>query len=107
MHVPQRYLSSAVLRASAIIAEKTKSEIFGLANAPAAILEGFAVFAFIFAMDINNGAFHTPSLRTYARVQQTLQRVKPGCSDNPDNYHSLSLARMPAVQVFPHLLLKL
>ena len=36
--------------ASAIAASKDKPEIFGLALAPAAIVEGFAVFAFIFAL---------------------------------------------------------
>ncbi len=38
--------------ASAITASKTKPEIFGLSAAPAAIVEGFAVFAFIFALVI-------------------------------------------------------
>ncbi len=36
--------------ASAIHASKAKPEIFGLSVAPAAIVEGFAVFAFIFAL---------------------------------------------------------
>ncbi len=36
--------------ASAIQASKAKPEIFGLSLAPAAIVEGFAVFAFIFAL---------------------------------------------------------
>ncbi len=36
--------------ASAIMAAKDKPEIFGLALAPAAIVEGFAVFAFVFAL---------------------------------------------------------
>jgi V/A-type H+-transporting ATPase subunit K len=47
-------LASAVYQgkccASAIHATKAKPEIFGLALAPAAIVEGFAVFAFIFAL---------------------------------------------------------
>ena len=38
--------------ASAIAASKSKPEIFGLSAAPAAIVEGFAVFAFIFALVI-------------------------------------------------------
>ena len=38
--------------ASAITASKSKPEIFGLSAAPAAIVEGFAVFAFIFALVI-------------------------------------------------------
>jgi V/A-type H+-transporting ATPase subunit K len=36
--------------ASAIHASKSKPEIFGLSLAPAAIVEGFAVFAFVFAL---------------------------------------------------------
>lgn len=36
--------------ASAIHAAKAKPEIFGLALAPAAIVEGFAVFVFVFAL---------------------------------------------------------
>lgn len=41
--------------ASAIHASKAKPEIFGLSVAPAAIVEGFAVFAFIFALVISDG----------------------------------------------------
>lgn len=41
--------------ASAIHAAKAKPEIFGLSMAPAAIVEGFAVFAFIFALVISAG----------------------------------------------------
>lgn len=41
--------------ASAIHAAKAKPEIFGLALAPAAIVEGFAVFAFIFALVLSAG----------------------------------------------------
>ena len=36
--------------ASSINASKSKPEIFGLSIAPAAIIEGFAVFAFVFAL---------------------------------------------------------
>lgn len=36
--------------ASAIVGAKAKPEIFGLSLAPAAIVEGFAVFAFVFAL---------------------------------------------------------
>ena len=36
--------------ASAIHASKTKPEIFGLSLAPAAIVEGFTVFVFVFAL---------------------------------------------------------
>jgi V/A-type H+-transporting ATPase subunit K len=36
--------------ASAIDVSKSKSEIFGLSVAPAAIVEGFAVFVFVFAL---------------------------------------------------------
>lgn len=35
---------------SAINASKSKPEVFGLSIAPAAIIEGFAVFAFVFAL---------------------------------------------------------
>ena len=35
---------------SAIQASKAKPEVFGLSVAPAAIIEGFAVFAFVFAL---------------------------------------------------------
>ena len=41
--------------ASAIAAAKDKPEIFGLALAPAAIVEGFGVFAFVFALVIAGG----------------------------------------------------
>jgi len=41
--------------ASAINAAKFKPDIFGLSLAPAAIVEGFAVFAFIFALIIGAG----------------------------------------------------
>jgi len=41
--------------ASAINAAKEKPEIFGLALAPAAIVEGFGVFAFIFALVLAGG----------------------------------------------------
>ena len=47
-------LASAVYQgrclASAINASKSKPEVFGLSIAPAAIIEGFAVFAFVFAL---------------------------------------------------------
>lgn len=36
--------------AASINASKSKSEIFGLSIAPAAIVEGFAVFVFVFAL---------------------------------------------------------
>lgn len=52
-------LASAVYQgqccASAIHAAKAKPEIFGMSIAPAAIVEGFAVFAFIFALVISGG----------------------------------------------------
>lgn len=52
-------LFSAILQgsccASAINATKTKPEVFGLSLAPAAIVEGFAVFAFIFALIVGRG----------------------------------------------------
>lgn len=41
--------------ASAVSASASKPEIFGLSLAPAAIVEGFAVFAFIFALVVAGG----------------------------------------------------
>jgi V/A-type H+-transporting ATPase subunit K len=41
--------------AAAVHATKSKPEVFGLSAAPAAIVEGFAVFAFIFALIIAGG----------------------------------------------------
>jgi V/A-type H+/Na+-transporting ATPase subunit K len=41
--------------ASAIAAAKSKPEVFGLSIAPAAIVEGFAVFAFVFALVVSGG----------------------------------------------------
>ncbi len=41
--------------AAAINASKNKPEVFGLSIAPAAIVEGFAVFAFVFALVMGQG----------------------------------------------------
>ena len=41
--------------AAAINAAKEKPEIFGLSIAPAALIEGFAVFAFVFALVVSAG----------------------------------------------------
>jgi len=41
--------------ASAIGASKAKPEVFGLSVAPAAIVEGFAVFVFVFALVLAGG----------------------------------------------------
>jgi V/A-type H+-transporting ATPase subunit K len=41
--------------ASAIASSKEKPAIFGLSIAPAAIVEGFAVFAFIFTLVLAGG----------------------------------------------------
>lgn len=41
--------------AAAIAAAKDKPEIFGISLAPAAIIEGFAVFAFVFALVLAGG----------------------------------------------------
>ncbi len=46
----QGYCCAAVINVS-----KAKPEIFGLSIAPAAIVEGFAIFAFIFALVISSG----------------------------------------------------
>lgn len=53
------FLLSAVYQglacAAAIAGAKGKPEIFGLALAPAAIVEGFAVFALVFALVLGQG----------------------------------------------------
>jgi V/A-type H+-transporting ATPase subunit K len=41
--------------AGAINASKGKPEIFGISITPAAIVEGFAVFAFVFALIVSGG----------------------------------------------------
>ena len=41
--------------ASSIRATKSKPEVFGLSIAPAAVVEGFAVFAFVFALVLAGG----------------------------------------------------
>ncbi len=41
--------------ASAINTSKSKPEVFGVSVAPAAFVEGFAVFAFVFAIVISGG----------------------------------------------------
>ncbi len=43
--------------ATAINASKNKPEIFALATGPAAIVEGFAVFAFVFALVLTESLF--------------------------------------------------
>jgi len=43
-------ISQGKALASAISASKAKPEVFGLSIAPAAIVEGFAVFVFVFAL---------------------------------------------------------
>jgi V/A-type H+-transporting ATPase subunit K len=48
-------IRQGVLVASAINAIKAKPEVFGLSLAPAAVAEGFAVFAFIFALVLSGG----------------------------------------------------
>ena len=39
----------------AINASKSKPEVFGISIAPAAVVEGFAVFAFVFALVVSAG----------------------------------------------------
>jgi V/A-type H+-transporting ATPase subunit K len=41
--------------AAAINASKSKPEIFGISIAPSAVIEGFAVFAFVFALVLAGG----------------------------------------------------
>jgi len=52
-------MTSAIMQgaccASAINVSKSKPEVFGLSIAPAAIVEGFAVFAFVFALVLSDG----------------------------------------------------
>ncbi len=48
--------------ASAITAIKAKPEIFGLTLAPATIVEGFAVFAFVFALVLAGSIPQSPLL---------------------------------------------
>jgi V/A-type H+-transporting ATPase subunit K len=52
-------MMSAILQgaccASAINTSKTKPEVFGLSLAPATIVEGFAVFVFVFALVVSGG----------------------------------------------------
>ena len=52
-------MTSAIMQgaccASSINASKSKPEVFGLSVAPAAIVEGFAVFAFVFALVVSAG----------------------------------------------------
>lgn len=47
--------------ASAINVSKHKPEVFGLSVAPAAIVEGFAVFAFIFALVLSGNIPQAPA----------------------------------------------
>ena len=41
--------------ASAIMVSKEKPEVFGVSLAPAAVIEGFSVFAFVFALLVSGG----------------------------------------------------
>jgi V/A-type H+-transporting ATPase subunit K len=40
---------------ASINASKSKAEVFGISMAPAALIEGFAVFAFVFALVLAAG----------------------------------------------------
>jgi F0F1-type ATP synthase membrane subunit c/vacuolar-type H+-ATPase subunit K len=46
---------------SAINASKSKPEVFGISIAPAGIVEGFAVFAFVFAL-VLSGSMAAPEM---------------------------------------------
>jgi V/A-type H+/Na+-transporting ATPase subunit K len=48
-------MAQGSLCASSITVTKTKPEVFGLSIAPAAVVEGFAVFAFVFALVLAGG----------------------------------------------------
>ena len=55
--------------ASAINASKSKPAIFGLSVAPAAIVEGFAVFAFVFALVLSGSMPEVTAPANAAAVQ--------------------------------------
>jgi len=55
--------------ASAINASKSKPAIFGLSVAPAAIVEGFAVFAFVFALVLSGSLPEVKAPQGSAAVQ--------------------------------------
>jgi len=55
--------------ASAINASKSKPAIFGLSIAPAAIVEGFAVFAFVFALVLSGAMPEVTATEDQAVVQ--------------------------------------
>ena len=57
---------------SSINASKSKPEIFGLSIAPAAIIEGFAVFAFVFAL-VLSGALPEVSTAPQSQVSAQLE----------------------------------
>jgi V/A-type H+-transporting ATPase subunit K len=57
---------------SAINASKSKPEIFGLSIAPAAIIEGFAVFAFVFALVLSGSLPEASAAEETAKISQLL-----------------------------------
>ena len=57
---------------SSINASKSKPEIFGLSIAPAAIIEGFAVFAFVFALVLSGALPEVETTQAAARIGETL-----------------------------------
>ena len=48
-------LAQGAACAAAINASKSKPEVFGISIAPSAVIEGFAVFAFVFALVLAGG----------------------------------------------------
>jgi V/A-type H+-transporting ATPase subunit K len=64
--------------ASAINVSKSKPEVFGLSVAPAAIVEGFAVFAFVFALVVSGGIPEAEEPETPAAEEATAEAVDHG-----------------------------
>lgn len=86
-------LASAVYQgrtlSSAINVSKSKPEVFGLSIAPAAIIEGFAVFAFVFAL-VLSGAL--PAVETAETSESTTQGQR-------DDSGTLAVWEHPAANV--------
>ena len=70
--------------AAAINASKSKPEIFGLSVAPAAIVEGFAVFAFVFAL-VLSGSMPEVKAPEGAAAVQTASSAAPDEAESGQN----------------------
>ena len=62
---------------SSINASKAKPEVFGLSIAPAAIIEGFAVFAFVFAL-VLSGALPDVDASATTEAVGAIERIVTG-----------------------------